>query len=223
MILRIGRVALLLASEGIVAGCALALELAMARLMAPTTGMSTDSWVGIIGAFLLSWAVGSTISGWLAARLSARLMLRTCALALLLAAASAALSPWLALAADRMFVAADPLALWRMLAAVSMVCAPAGLLFGMIGPLLMTLLVQWTNASGLAIGMANMLGALGSCAGALLMPWMLLDTLGVQGTVQSIAVLTTLVAFILAGLSLPGEPAESAPAQAAPPVTGGTR
>ncbi|MGB3866010.1 MAG: fused MFS/spermidine synthase, partial [Xanthobacteraceae bacterium] len=59
--------AVLILAEGLTAFCALGFEIAMARLVAPHAGMSTDTWTAIIAAFLLALALGNHVGGRVAA------------------------------------------------------------------------------------------------------------------------------------------------------------
>ncbi len=187
--------AAVLLAEGLIAFCALAFEIAVARLVAPWAGMSTDTWTAIIAAFLLAWALGNGLGGRVAAR--GRGLLMPAALAATMGAAAIALTPAILPAWDALILAPAPLATWRIGAFAGLPAIPAGFCLGVTTPLLMAAVVRLASGSGMAIGAAVAVGAAGSVLGALASSWLLLDGLGLRGTLTSIALIALAAALLL--------------------------
>ena len=174
-----------LLAEGLVAFCALAFEISVARLVAPRAGMSTDTWTGIIAAFLLAWALGNHLGGRIAAGGGGVLV--PAGLAAAAGAGAVVLTPAILPGWDALVLAPAPLAAWRIAVFAGGPCLPAGLCLGLTTPLLMAGVVRLAPGSGAAVGAAVAAGAVGSVLGALAVSWLLLDGLGLRGTFAAIA------------------------------------
>lgn len=199
----------ILAAEAVLAFCTLAFELAMARLVAPHAGMSTDTWTAIIAAFLMAWALGTFVGGRLAERVAVTQVLSRAAVAAAVGAVLAAMVPLVLDLWDRLVLDAAPLEVWRVVLFAGLPPLPVGFCFGLCAPLLLTAMVRLTHdsrqytrlGSGVAIGLVNAMGAAGSVLGALTMLWLLLDRFGARGAVLCIAALALVTAaglFIMA-------------------------
>lgn len=189
-------------AEGLTAFCALAFEIAMARVVAPYAGMSTDTWTAIIAAFLLALALGNRTCGRLAARADLRPMQLAAATALCLASAAVAAVPAIMPRWDALVLADAPTEPLRVVAFAALPCIPAGFFFGLANPLLMTAALAMAQRGSVA-GLVYGAGAAGSVLGVLGALWWLLDALGVQGTIFAIAAIGTangvLIALAAAG------------------------
>ncbi|MDH7798370.1 MULTISPECIES: fused MFS/spermidine synthase [unclassified Beijerinckia] len=195
----------ILAAEALLAFCTLAFELAMARLVAPHAGMSTDTWTAIIAAFLIAWALGTFVGGRLAERASIAQVLLRAAIAAAAGAVLAVIVPATLNVWDSLVLDPAPLQVWRVVVFAGLPPLPVGFCFGLAAPLLLTAIVRLTNGSGqnsgLAIGLVNAMGAAGSVLGALAMLWFLLDTWGARGAVLCIAALAFVTALLLLALA----------------------
>lgn len=191
----------ILAAEALLAFCTLAFELAMARLIAPHAGMSTDTWTAIIAAFLVAWALGTFVGGRMAEGVSVARVLCRAAIAAVVGAILAAIVPSLLNAWDQMVLDPAPLEVWRVVLFAGLPPLPVGFCFGLAAPLLLTAMVRLTKGSGVAIGLVNAMGAAGSVLGALTMLWLLLDVWGTRGAVLSIAALAGVTAVLLLGMA----------------------
>jgi MFS family permease len=198
-----GRITLaaVLLAEGLIAFCALAFEIAVARLVAPWAGMSTDTWTAIIAAFLLAWALGHGLGGRIAAR--GRGLLMPAALTATLGAAAIAFTPAILPAWDALILAPAPLATWRIAAFAGAPPIPAGFCLGVTTPLLRAAVVRLAPGSGMAIGAAVAAGAGGSVLGALAASWLLLDGLGLRITFMSIGLIALAAATLLLFIAYP--------------------
>ncbi len=173
-------------AEGLTAFCALAFEIAMARLIAPHAGMSTDTWTAIIAAFLLALALGNRTGGRLAANIDLRAMLGLAAGAVGLGGAAVAAAPLAMPLWDTVILASAPTQPWRIAMFAGLPCIPAGFFFGVANPLLMTAALSLAHRATVA-GPVYAAGAAGSVLGVLGVQWWLLDTLGTRATLLAIA------------------------------------
>ncbi len=173
-------------AEGLTAFCALAFEIAMARLIAPYAGMSTDTWTAIIAAFLLALALGNRTGGRLAANADPRAMLVLAAGAVGLGGAAVAATPLAMPWWDTVILASAPTQPWRIAMFAGLPCIPAGFFFGVANPLLMTAALALAQRASVA-GPVYAAGAAGSVLGVLGVQWWLLDTLGTRATLLAIA------------------------------------
>jgi predicted membrane-bound spermidine synthase len=192
-------IAVLLA-ESLTAFCALAFEVAVTRLVAPHAGMSIDTWTAIISAFLLALALGHQIGGWIATGASLQRMLGLASLAAVAAGIYVALTPPIVTFLDQIFLAPAPTEVWRIVLLAGLPCIPAGLLFGIVTPLLMTCAIAIARERGVIVGVVYAAGAAGSVLGVLAVLWLLLDTLGVRGTMSAIGILSLANGMLLAVL-----------------------
>lgn len=190
-------VAVLLA-ESLIAFCALAFEITVTRLVAPHAGMSMDTWTAIISAFLFALALGHQVGGWIAAESSLPRMLAWASLATIAAGIYVALTPFLVLSWDQIILAPAPTEMWRIVLLAGLPCVPAGLLFGIVTPLLMTVAIAIARQRGVVVGLVYAAGAAGSVLGVLAVLWLLLDALGVRGSMQAIGVLSLTNGAVLA-------------------------
>lgn len=177
-------------AEILVAFCTLAFEVIAARLVAPFAGMSMDSWVSIIAAFLLALAIGNHVGGMLAQRAAQARLLKRVAFVLLLAGASMAAIPPLLPFWDAVLLRPAPTEIWRVAVFCAVPCLPAGFFLGIITPMLMVGTLRLSRARGYAIGGFYAASALGSACGALAALWLLLDQFGVRLSVAAVAMLT---------------------------------
>jgi len=180
-------IAVLLA-ESLTAFCALAFEVAVTRLVAPHAGMSIDTWTAIISAFLLALALGHQIGGWIATGASLQRMFFWASLAAVVAGAYVALTPLIVTSLDQIVLAPAPTEVWRIVLLAGLPCIPAGLLFGIVTPLLMTCAIAIARQRGIVVGLVYAVGAAGSVLGVLAVLWLLLDTLGVRGAMLAIGI-----------------------------------
>lgn len=176
-------------AEGLTAFCALAFEIAMARLIAPYAGMSTDTWTAIIAAFLLALALGNRSGGRLAANADLRAMLALAAGAVGLGGAAVTATPLAMPWWDTVILASAPTQPWRIAMFAGLPCIPAGFFFGVANPLLMTAALALAQRASVA-GPVYAAGAAGSVLGVLGVQWWLLDTLGTRATLLAIAAIT---------------------------------
>lgn len=189
-------------AESLTAFCALAFEVAVTRLVAPHAGMSIDTWTAIISAFLLALALGHQIGGWIATGASLRRMLGVASSAAVAAGIYVSLTPSIIVFWNEIVLAPAPTALWRIVLLAGLPCIPAGLLFGIVTPLLMTCAIAMASKRGIVIGLVYAAGAAGSVLGVLAVLWLLLDTFGVRGTMLAVGVLSIASGMLLAALSV---------------------
>jgi len=192
-------IAVLLA-ESLIAFCALAFEVAVTRLVAPHAGMSIDTWTAIISAFLLALALGHQIGGWIATGASLKRMFGLASFAAVAAGVYVALTPLIVSALDQVVLVPAPTEVWRIVLLAGLPCIPAGLLFGIVTPLLMTIALAITRQRGIIVGLVYAAGAAGSVLGVLAVLWLLLDALGVRGSMLAIGVLSLANGALLAVL-----------------------
>ena len=166
--------AVLILAEGLTAFCALGFEIAMARLVAPHAGMSTDTWTAIIAAFLLALALGNHIGGRVAAASDLR---------------------------QRLCVAAGATTPWRIVTFAAAPCLPAGLALGIATPLLMTTALALSRSHAVA-GLVYGAGATGSVCGVLCVLWWWLDVLGTRATLLGIALVAVALGATIAIVAL---------------------
>jgi MFS family permease len=193
--------ALLVLAEAAVAFVALAFEVIAARLVAPFAGMSTDTWTTIIAAFLLALALGNLVGGRIAARGDAARGLRAAAVACVLAAVAmvavaAGMAAW-----DALALAPSPLSLWRLVAFASLPFVPAGFCLGVATPLLVTAAIAAVRHKGRMAGIMLAAGAAGSVAGVIAALWFLLDDLGIDASVKTLAAMLGANALLIASLA----------------------
>lgn len=189
-------------AESLTAFCALAFEIAVTRLVAPHAGMSIDTWTAIISAFLLALALGHQIGGWIAIDASLRRMLGLASFAAIAAGGYVALTPQIIAGWNEVILTPAPTVLWRIVLLAGLPCIPAGLLFGIVAPLLMTIAIAIASKRGLVIGLMYAAGAGGSVLGVLAVLWLLLDTFGVRGTMLVVGILSVATGLVLAVLSI---------------------
>jgi len=164
----------------------MAAELTAVRLQAPWFGDSAYVWTNVIGVILAALAAGATLGGILAGRGDpTRHVLRLGIGAGLLLAAS----PWLAapfgswlLPGDLPLDAAMPAIVRGSLVATALLFAPAMLLLGAIGPLLVTALTAGGTAVGRAAGAISAGGTIGSLGGTFAATHWLVPALGCRMT-----------------------------------------
>ncbi|MGB3448341.1 MAG: fused MFS/spermidine synthase [Xanthobacteraceae bacterium] len=193
--------AVLILAEGLTAFCALGFEIAMARLVAPHAGMSTDTWTAIIAAFLLALAFGHHAGGRIAATSGMRQRLCVAASAVAVAACAVAIVPFAMPWWDAAILSPAPSALWRIVAFAALPCLPAGFLLGVATPLLMTGALALSKRHAVA-GLVYGAGATGSVCGVLCVLWWWLDALGVRGTLLAIALVALALATTIAMAAL---------------------
>ncbi|MGX9391744.1 fused MFS/spermidine synthase [Nitrobacteraceae bacterium UC4446_H13] len=189
--------AVLILAEGLTAFCALGFEIAMARLVAPHAGMSTDTWAAIIAAFLLALALGHHHGGRIAGTSGIRQGLCAAAGAVVAAACAIAVTPFAIPWWDAAILSPAPSDLWRIVAFVALPCLPAGFLLGVASPLLMTGALALSKRHAIA-GLVYGAGATGSICGVLCVLWFGLDALGVRGTMLAIALVALALAATIA-------------------------
>lgn len=193
--------AVLILAEGLTAFCALGFEIAMARLVAPHAGMSTDTWTAIIAAFLLALALGNHIGGRIAALSDMRQRLCVAAGALLAAAFAIAVTPLAMPWWDAAILSPAPAAPWRIVTFAALPCLPAGLTLGIATPLLMTAALALSKSQAVA-GLVYGAGAIGSVCGVLCVLWWWLDVLGARATLLAIATVALALTAIIAATAL---------------------
>lgn len=193
--------AVLILAEGLTAFCALGFEIAMARLVAPHAGMSTDTWTAIIAAFLLALALGHHLGGRIAAASDMRRRLCVAAGAVLAAAFAIAVTPFAAPWWDTVILSPAPAAPWRIVIFAAAPCLPAGFLLGVATPLLMTSVLALSQRQAVA-GLVYGAGATGSVCGVLGVLWWGLDVLGTRATLLALAVVAAMLAATIAACAL---------------------
>lgn len=189
-------------AESLTAFCALAFEIAVTRLVAPYAGMSIDTWTAIISAFLLALALGHQIGGWIATGASLPRMFGLASAAAIGAGVYVALTPMIIAHWNEAILAPAPTELWRIVLLAGMPCIPAGLLFGIVTPLLMTGAISIATKRGLVVGLMYAAGAAGSVLGVLAVLWLLLDAFGVRGTMLAVGALAITTGVLLVVLSV---------------------
>lgn len=189
--------AILILAEGLTAFCALGFEIAMARLVAPHAGMSTDTWTAIIAAFLLALALGHHVGGRVAVVSDMRQRLCVAAGAMLAAALAIAVTPLAMPRWDAAILSAAPAAPWRIVVFAALPCLPAGLALGIATPLLMTCALALSRNHAVA-GLVYGAGATGSVCGVLCVLWWWLDLLGTRATLHTIAAVALALAATIA-------------------------
>jgi hypothetical protein len=187
--------AVLILAEGLTAFSALGFEIAMARLVAPHAGMSTDTWTAIIAAFLL--ALGNHVGGVVAAAAAMRQRLCVAAGAVLAAAFAIAATPLAMPWWDAAILSPAPAAPWRIVVFAAVPCLPAGFLLGVATPLLMTSALALSRRQAVA-GLVYGAGAAGSVGGVLGVLWWGLDALGTRATLLALAGVTMALAATIA-------------------------
>jgi len=193
--------AVLILAEGLTAFCALGFEIAMARLVAPHAGMSTDTWTAIIAAFLLALALGNHAGGRFAAASGMRGRLSVAAGAMLAAALAIAVAPLAMPWWDTAILSAASAAPWRIVVFAALPCLPAGLALGVATPLLMTAALALAKSQVVA-GLVYGAGATGSVCGVLCVLWWWLDALGTRATLLTIAMVALALAATIAAAAL---------------------
>ncbi len=193
--------AVLILAEGLTAFCALGFEIAMARLVAPHAGMSTDTWTAIIAAFLLALALGHNFGGGIAAVSDMRRRLCVAAGAVLAAAFAIAITPFAAPWWDAVILGPAPAVPWRIVAFAAIPCLPAGFLLGVATPLLMTGALAQSRRQAVA-GLVYGAGAIGSVCGVLGVLWWGLDVLGTRATLLALAAVALMLAAMIAACAL---------------------
>lgn len=193
--------AVLILAEGLTAFCALGFEIAMARLVAPHAGMSTDTWTAIIAAFLLALALGNHIGGRVAAASHMRQRLCVAAGALLAAAFAIAVTPLAMSWWDAAILSPAPAAPWRIVTFAALPCLPAGFALGVATPLLMTAALTLSKSQAIA-GLVYGVGATGSVCGVICVLWWWLDVLGIRATLLAIAAVALVLAAMIAATAL---------------------
>lgn len=189
-------------TESLTAFCALAFEVAVTRLVAPHAGMSIDTWTAIISAFLLALALGHQIGGWIASDAPLPRMLGVASSAAVAVGIYVAFTPSIIAFWNEIILAPAPTALWRIVLLAGLPCIPAGLLFGIVTPLLMTCAIAMASKRGIVIGLVYAAGAAGSVLGVLAVLWLLLDTFGVRGTMMAVGILSVASGVLMAALSV---------------------
>jgi len=181
-----GRQTLLLAVVAVAGAGVLVLELAAARLFAPSFGTSMPVWTNVLAVVLGALAAGYALGGRLAARGPS---LRTPGWVLLAAGALASAAALLGPALGRSLLpeAADLEGLTTVLVRGSflatLVCfGPPMVLLGALGPLAVHLLAQGRGAGG-AAGRVLALSTAGSIAGTFLTTYLLIPEAGTRATV----------------------------------------
>ena len=170
----------------VASACALVLEIAAARLLAPYLGVSLYTWTSIIGVVLAGIALGNYLGGLVADRAGSR---RT--LGLLLAAggvASLAILP---------FTTTDLLALVPPgLPVVVRIVLVTGLLFftpsallGMVSPVVVRLTLTELGRAGRAVGRIYAWSTLGSIAGTFLTGFTLIPWLGTKPVIFGVGLI----------------------------------
>lgn len=197
---RIPMMIVLFVAESLIAFCALAFEIAVTRLVAPYAGLSIDTWTAIISAFLLALALGHQIGGWIATGVSLPRMPGLASLAAIGSGFYVALTPQIVSVWNDVILVPSPTALWRIVLLAGLPCIPAGLLFGLVTPLLMTAAIAIATKRGLVVGLMYAAGAGGSVLGVLAVLWLLLDTFGVRGTMMAVGILSVATGLLLAVL-----------------------
>lgn len=193
--------AVLILAEGLTAFCALGFEIAMARLVAPHAGMSTDTWTAIIAAFLLALALGNYAGGRVAALFGMRQRLCVAAGALLAAAFAIAVTPLAMPWWDAAILSPAPTAPWRIVTFAALPCLPAGLALGIATPLLMTVALTLSKSQAVA-GLIYGAGATGSVCGVLCVLWWWLDVLGTRATLLAIATVALALTAVIAATAM---------------------
>jgi hypothetical protein len=193
--------AVLILAEGLTAFCALGFEVAMARLVAPHAGMSTDTWTAIIAAFLLALALGNHVGGRIAAASDMRQRLCVAAGAALAAALAIAVTPLAIPWWDAAVLSPAPAAPWRIVVFAAVPCLPAGFALGVATPLVMTAALALSKNQAVA-GLVYGAGAAGSVCGVLGVLWWGLDMLGTRATLLSIAAIAVALAAMIAASAL---------------------
>lgn len=189
--------AVLILAEGLTAFSALGFEIAMARLVAPHAGMSTDTWTAIITAFLLALALGNHVGGVVAAAAAMRQRLCVAAGAVLAAAFAIAVTPRAMPWWDAAILSPAPAAPWRIVVFAAVPCLPAGFLLGVATPLLMTSALALSRRQAVA-GLVYGAGATGSVGGVLSVLWWGLDLLGTRATLLALAGVALVLAATIA-------------------------
>jgi hypothetical protein len=193
--------AVLILAEGLTAFCALGFEIAMARLVAPHAGMSTDTWTAIIAAFLLALALGNHIGGRIAAVSDMRPRLCVAAGAMLASALAIAATPLAMPWWDAAILSLAPAELWRIVVFAALPCLPAGFALGIATPLLMTAALTLSKSQAVA-GLVYGAGATGSVCGVLCVLWWWLDVLGTRATLLAIATVALALSAMIAATAL---------------------
>lgn len=194
--------ALICLAEAWLTFCALAYEITIARLLAPYAGMTTDTWTTIIAAFLLAMSLGSHLGGVMATGGGGRRMLVCAAAGLGAAAICIAFWPPAIAGWDAIVLATAPTEFWRIVLFVAAPCIPAGLLLGLVTPLLMMCVLSIKSGNGRAIGLFYAAGAFGSVAGALAGQWLFLDYLGVSASIGTLGAMAMAAALMLCAMAV---------------------
>ena len=197
------RLALLLLAEAAVAFATLSFELTAARLVAPFAGLSTDTWVAIIAAFLAALALGNVAGGTIASRFEPRRGLHAAAVASVAGAAAIAVVPILLPLWSAVLLASPPFGLARLGAFAAFPFMPAGFLLGVATPLLAAAAIAGVERTGRVIGLFYAAGAGGSFVGALATLWVLHDRFGLRITVAALAIGLIVNAALILGLAQP--------------------
>lgn len=193
--------AVLILVEGLTAFCALGFEIAMARLVAPHAGMSTDTWTAIIAAFLLALALGNHIGGRVAATFDMRRRLCVATGALLAAAFAIAATPLAMPWWDATILSPAPTAPWRIVIFAALPCLPAGFALGIATPILMTAALALSK-NQTVVGLVYGAGATGSVCGVLCVLWWWLDVFGTRASLLAIATVALALTAMIAATAL---------------------
>jgi len=197
-------------------GAVMVLELAAPRLTAPFVGTTALTWTVVIGTFLLGIAVGNALGG----RLVDRDVPGALPVLFVLAAATAATTPWL-YDAVRSLMGGWPHGL-RVALGVPLTFLPAALVLGTLAPAVARHLLRLDarGRPGRRLGAIAAAGAAGSVAGTMLAGFVLVPELGTRAIFGGTALLLV-AAAALAGGTLPftrrRTPAPRPPEERAPP------
>ena len=188
---------------GISGFAALAFQIAWVRLFGLLLGSSVYSFAGVLGVYLAGLAIGSALAGRWITRLRSLAALAALQAALALAAALALwLFPQLP---DRYLAIATAVGThWGALFLAQLVLVAAVVLLpclamGAVFPVAVRFLQRGGSAG--TVGGAYAVNTLGTIAGSLVAGYLLVPTLGVQGTHVAAVVLSAVVAWIAAALA----------------------
>jgi hypothetical protein len=171
--------------------CILLIEITAGRLLAPSVGVSLETWTGIIGTVLMGFAIGDTLGGRLIDRHPRP---RVIAFTLALAGTSVLLIPSLAEALRGAWP--DAPLLFRVMAIAAAVLLVPSTLLAAVAPMATRLAVRAVTDAGRTVGGLGAVGSASSVLGVVLGAFVFLEHFGVRAIVWAAGVGLVLLSLL---------------------------
>ena len=178
---RSARVAMCLAFAAGAAG--MLVEIAVARMLGPVVGMTQDSWAALIGTVLAGTAIGAFAGGLIVDRIRPKLVAVIVALGA--AAYLLVLPAWLPLVLPDLEGMTRNIALASL---IGLVALPPSVAIGALTPIAVRIAFA-SESTGRALGRTYAAGVVGAIAGTFAAGFVLIQNVGVLGTIMAAALL----------------------------------